>query len=62
MNGRANISPSRTIFVGATPLGTEGLLEAIKAVIERGPEGMLAEMKLSNLRGRGGAGFTTAIK
>lgn len=36
--------------------------EAIKAVIERGPEGMLAEMKLSNLRGRGGAGFTTAIK
>lgn len=36
--------------------------EAIKAVIARGPEAMLAEMKLSNLRGRGGAGFTTAIK
>ena len=36
--------------------------EAIKAVIARGPEAMLAEMRTSNLRGRGGAGFTTAIK
>ncbi len=36
--------------------------EAVKAVIARGPDAMLAEMKLSNLRGRGGAGFTTAIK
>ncbi len=36
--------------------------DAIVAVIARGPEAMLAEMKLSNLRGRGGAGFTTAIK
>jgi len=36
--------------------------EALKAAIARGAEGMLAEMKLSNLRGRGGAGFTTHIK
>lgn len=28
----------------------------------RGQEGMLEEMRKSNLRGRGGAGFTTAIK
>jgi [NiFe] hydrogenase diaphorase moiety large subunit len=35
---------------------------AIEAAIARGREGMLHEMKLSNLRGRGGAGFTTAVK
>lgn len=36
--------------------------EAIKAAIARGRDGMLAEIKAANLRGRGGAGFTTAIK
>lgn len=36
--------------------------EAVRAAVARGAEGMLAEMKRSNLRGRGGAGFTTAIK
>lgn len=36
--------------------------EGLRAAIARGRDGMLAEMKLSNLRGRGGAGFTTAIK
>jgi len=35
---------------------------AIRAAIVRGRDGMLAEMRASNLRGRGGAGFTTAIK
>jgi [NiFe] hydrogenase diaphorase moiety large subunit len=35
---------------------------ALKAAFDRGPEGMLAEVKASGLRGRGGAGFTTAIK
>jgi [NiFe] hydrogenase diaphorase moiety large subunit len=35
---------------------------ALKAAIERGPVGMIAELKRSNLRGRGGAGFTTGIK
>lgn len=35
---------------------------AIRAAIARGRDGMLAEMRASNLRGRGGAGFTTAIK
>ena len=35
---------------------------ALKAAIERGPLGTLAEVKRSNLRGRGGAGFTTGIK
>ena len=36
--------------------------EALRAAVARGPQGMLQEMKLSNLRGRGGAGFTTAVK
>ena len=35
---------------------------AVRAAVQRGPEAMLAEMKASNLRGRGGAGFTTAVK
>lgn len=35
---------------------------AIQAAVARGQEGMLEEMRKSNLRGRGGAGFTTAIK
>jgi [NiFe] hydrogenase diaphorase moiety large subunit len=35
---------------------------ALRAAIARGQQGMLHEMKLSNLRGRGGAGFTTAVK
>jgi len=36
--------------------------QALKRAVELGPEGMLAEMKTSNFRGRGGAGFTTAVK
>ncbi|WP_234087493.1 NAD(P)H-dependent oxidoreductase subunit E [Azonexus sp. R2A61] len=36
--------------------------KAIRAAVARGRDGMLGEMKLSNLRGRGGAGFTTAVK
>ncbi len=36
--------------------------EATRAAIALGPQGVLAEMKKSNLRGRGGAGFTTAVK
>ncbi|WP_313953824.1 NAD(P)H-dependent oxidoreductase subunit E [Accumulibacter sp.] len=36
--------------------------DALRAALARGAEAMLAEMKLANLRGRGGAGFTTAIK
>jgi len=35
---------------------------ALQAALRRGPEGMLGEVKTSGLRGRGGAGFTTAIK
>lgn len=36
--------------------------KALAAALARGAEGMLAEMKLSNLRGRGGAGFVTGLK
>ena len=35
---------------------------ALKAAIALGRQGMLDEMKRSNLRGRGGAGFATAVK
>ena len=36
--------------------------QALKRAVELGPQGMLAEMKTSNFRGRGGAGFTTGVK
>lgn len=36
--------------------------EGIKAAISRGPRELLEQMKQSNLRGRGGAGFTTGLK
>ena len=36
--------------------------EALRAAIARGPQGMLVELKRANLRGRGGAGFTTGVK
>ncbi|MBL0094969.1 MAG: NAD(P)H-dependent oxidoreductase subunit E [Piscinibacter sp.] len=36
--------------------------EALAAALARGPAAMLEEMKRSNLRGRGGAGFTTGTK
>ncbi len=35
---------------------------ALRAAIALGPDGFLAEVKRSNLRGRGGAGFTTGVK
>ena len=36
--------------------------DAIKAALERGPEGTLEQLQRSGLRGRGGAGFSTATK
>ncbi|HJV28261.1 MAG TPA: NAD(P)H-dependent oxidoreductase subunit E [Aromatoleum sp.] len=36
--------------------------EALTAAMRRGRDGWLQEMRISNLRGRGGAGFTTAVK
>ena len=35
---------------------------ALAAAIQRGPDAMLEEMVISNLRGRGGAGFVTGTK
>jgi [NiFe] hydrogenase diaphorase moiety large subunit len=35
---------------------------ALRAALARGRDGWIEEMRLSNLRGRGGAGFTTAVK
>jgi [NiFe] hydrogenase diaphorase moiety large subunit len=36
--------------------------KALEAALQRGPQGMLAEVKVSGLRGRGGAGFSTGMK
>jgi NADH-quinone oxidoreductase subunit F len=50
---------------GATSIDNYIELDGYKAVrkaIELGPEGIIAEMKASNLRGRGGAGFPTGMK
>jgi NADH-quinone oxidoreductase subunit F len=50
---------------GATSIDKYIELDGYKAVrkaIEMGPEGIIAEMKASNLRGRGGAGFPTGMK
>jgi NADH-quinone oxidoreductase subunit F len=50
---------------GATSIDKYLELDGYKAVrkaIELGPEGIIAEMKASNLRGRGGAGFPTGMK
>ena len=52
-----NIRRSDVLLAGDWPAG-----ESIRTAIARGADAVLAEMKLSNLRGRGGAGFTTAIK
>jgi NADH-quinone oxidoreductase subunit F len=39
-----------------------GGYQAVRKAIELGPGGIIAEMKASNLRGRGGAGFPTGLK
>lgn len=36
--------------------------EAIKLIVKRTPEDIIDEVKLSNIRGRGGAGFPTGLK
>ena len=36
--------------------------EAIKKIIEHRPEDIIEEVKMSNIRGRGGAGFPTGLK
>ncbi|WP_186406677.1 NAD(P)H-dependent oxidoreductase subunit E [Candidatus Accumulibacter aalborgensis] len=52
-----NIRRRDAVLTAQSPAG-----EALQAAIARGADAMLAEMKISNLRGRGGAGFTTYIK
>ncbi len=42
-----------------TPLGPGA---ALRALLERGPDAILRELQASGLRGRGGAGFGTALK
>ena len=39
-----------------------GAWDGTKAILERGPEAIVDEMKKSGLRGRGGAGFPTGLK
>ena len=63
-NGRATISASTTTSAAPTRCSTRATSRATRsrAAIALGRQGMLDEMKRSNLRGRGGAGFTTAVK
>ncbi len=42
--------------------GTGGYLGACKALLEMKPEEIIKEIKVSGLRGRGGAGFPTGLK
>src|SRR6202165_4014483 len=56
---------SKRFGLGAANLDRYLELDGYKAVrkaIELGPDGIIAEMKASNLRGRGGAGFPTGMK
>jgi NADH-quinone oxidoreductase subunit F len=56
---------SRRFGMGATDIDKYIELDGYKAAqmaIEKGPEWILAEMKASGLRGRGGAGFPTGMK
>jgi NADH-quinone oxidoreductase subunit F len=56
---------SRRFGMGATDIDRYLELDGYKAVrkaIEIGPEAVINEMKASNLRGRGGAGFPTGMK
>ncbi len=39
-----------------------GGYQAVRQAMEQGPEWIIAQMKASNLRGRGGAGFPTGMK
>jgi (2Fe-2S) ferredoxin len=43
-------------------ISRDGYLGAAKALLEMNPEDIIEQMKVSGLRGRGGAGFPTGIK
>ncbi|MEI6124961.1 MAG: NADH-quinone oxidoreductase subunit NuoF [Pseudomonadota bacterium] len=43
-------------------IGRDGYLGAAKALLEIGPEAVIAEVQASGLRGRGGGGFPTGTK
>src|ERR1700761_1120120 len=56
---------SKRFGLGATELDRYLELDGYKALqkaLNMGPDAIIAEMKASNLRGRGGAGFPTGLK
>src|SRR5579863_9305290 len=68
--GRAMLQDKDRIFTNLYGLGDFGLAGArarggwdnTKAIIDKGRDWIINEMKASGLRGRGGAGFPTGLK
>ena len=53
---------SSTMTTSAPPVAKSGYMAAAKALLEIDGSGVIAEIKKSGIRGRGGAGFPTAVK
>jgi [NiFe] hydrogenase diaphorase moiety large subunit len=50
------------VLLGEPAGESVGTGKALRAALARGPQGLLDELKVSRLRGRGGAGFGTGLK
>jgi [NiFe] hydrogenase diaphorase moiety large subunit len=69
-NGKPVAEWPRMLFDVALNVRRAGMLlaeplppgAAVRRALELGPDGVLAELEASGLRGRGGAGFSTAVK
>ncbi|MEZ4959854.1 MAG: NADH-ubiquinone oxidoreductase-F iron-sulfur binding region domain-containing protein [Saprospiraceae bacterium] len=57
-----NVAAKGAGILTSAPMTVEGCREVLKKMLATSPEDILAEIKSSGLRGRGGAGFPIAIK